>query len=426
MKKPLKVFKFGGAALADATAIRQVAKIIATHAATPLVIVVSATKGSTDELGLLVRAYQAGEPEKALQLLQSFRQRHFDLARELLGDQHPVYDAMNDQLVAVEWALEEEPHENYDYSYDQIIVIGELLSSLILQAYLNKQALPTHWLDARDLILTDDSFREGWVQWPETTKRITSQVPRLLEQGGSVLTQGFIASTTENFSITLGREGTDYTAAIMSHCLDAEALYIWKELAGVQTADPKRFTGTEHLDRLSYEEAIAMTYSGAHVLHLKAVRPLQEKQIPLYVKSFLDPTATGTVITAEGPTVYPPLIAVEKKQVLCTIAVRDFSFVAEQHLSRIFKTVADLRLQVNLLQNTAQALHLCCNEVEDKVDRLVAALAEDFSVEVTRGVELVTIRHYTSEKIAQIKAGQTVLLEQWTPEAAMILRKEQV
>lgn len=419
--KKLKVFKFGGASLKDAEAMKHVATILRGYTNDQLLIVGSATKGTTNELEEVVQFHQSGQTERAMAKLQDIRKRHYDIALALVGEQHPVYDQLNDHLVAVEWVLEEEPHENYDYIYDQIVPVGELISTQILAAYLSTVDLPTHWLDARDVVLTDDIFREGWVQWEETEARAKQHAASLLEQGGFVLTQGFIGSTTENFTTTLGREGSDYTAAIFSYCLNAEGMYIWKDVPGVLTADPRLFENVTKLDRLSYREAIEMTYYGAKVIHPKTIKPLQNKNIPLYVKSFIEPEGLGTIISDEIVDKYPPMVTVEKEQALCTISARDFSFVAEHHINRMFKIITDLRLQVNMMQNTALSFNVCFNDIDDKVDRFAEALERDFKVVIKRGLETITIRHYDDLTLESLKRGRMVLVEERLPQTLLMV-----
>ena len=422
--KKLKVFKFGGASLQHADAYRNVAKILAKYKDEQLLLVGSATQGTTNELEEVVRYHQAGQTEDALKALEEVRQKHYKICYELLGGEHEAFHLLNDELVAVEWVLDEEPHENYDYIYDQIVSVGELLSTIILAAFLNQEQLPTHWLDARDIILTDDIFREGWVQWEETEKRAQRHVKPLLEKGGFVLTQGFIGSTTENFTITLGREGSDYTAAIFSYCLNAEGMYIWKDVPGVLTADPRLFENVTKLDQLSYREAIEMTYYGAKVIHPKTIKPLQNKNIPLHVKSFIEPEGSGTLISDEVVDKYPPMVTVEKTQALCTISARDFSFVAEHHINRMFELITKLRLQVNMMQNTALSFNVCFNDIDDKVDRFAKALEEDFKVIITRELETITIRHYDDLTLEQMKRGRMVLVEERLPQTLLMVAKK--
>jgi aspartate kinase len=296
--------------------------------------------------------------------------------------------------------------------YDQIVCMGELVSSKIVAAYLNKIGLKTHWLDARDVVATDNTYREGWVVWDKTKANAQKYVTPLLEQGGFVLTQGFIGSTSENFTTTLGREGSDYSAAIFSFCLDAESMSIWKDVPGVLNADPRLFDNVIKLDRLSYKEAIEMTYYGASVIHPKTIKPLQNKNIPMFVKSFLDPDAPGTEISSDNEETYPPIVVVEKNQALLHISTLDYSFVAEHHMARLFAKAADLRIFVNMMQNTAISFTICVGNVPDRIERFIREVSDEFKVKSEEELELITIRHYTPETIENLKKGKMVLFEE--------------
>ncbi len=409
--KPINVFKFGGSSLKNADGFRNVAKIVQQFQEKNLLIVVSAIGKTTNALEEVVEAH-AAQNGQAVNLLNEIKARHFQLAEELIGSSNDFFDLLNDTFVEVEWVLEDPPHANYDYMYDQIVSIGELASSRIVHAYLSSLNLPTQWIDTRDIILTDDIFREGWVKWPETIERAKKIALPILENQRFPITQGFIGSTTENFTITLGREGSDYTAAIFSFCLDAESMTIWKDVPGVLTADPRYFENVTKLDRLSYKEAIEMTYYGAKVIHPKTIKPLQNKSIPLYVKSFIDPDGSGTFISDDVEDVYPPMIAVEHDQVLLYISTRDFSFVAEHHMSLLFKKIADLRLQVNMMQNTAISFAVCLNNLPYKIDAFIENIEADFKVMKETNLELITVRHYQDNIIENLKEGKIVLLEE--------------
>jgi aspartate kinase len=411
MRPATKVFKFGGSSLKDADSVKNVAEILQNYKGRRLLIVVSAMGKVTDALEKVVGSHAARDG-KAYDFLNEVKEFHYRIMDALFEKNDPVYAEVNDTFVAVEWVLEEEPHDNYDYMYDQIVSIGELASSRIVSAFLNKMELPTRWLDARDIILTDDIFREGWVQWDETIDRCDRIAKPMLDAGGFVLTQGFIGSTSENFTTTLGREGSDYTAAIFSFCLDAESMTIWKDVPGVLTADPRIFDNVVKLDRLSYKEAIEMTYYGAKVIHPKTIKPLQNKSIPLYVKSFIDPAGEGTFISSEVEDTYPPMVAVEQNQALLQISTRDFSFVAEHHMSVLFSFIAELRLQVNMMQNTAISFVVCMNDIDDKVDRFVEQIQKDFKVIIDRRLELITVRHFRQDVLDNLKRGKIVLLEE--------------
>jgi aspartate kinase len=407
----MQVFKFGGASLKDAAGVQNVASILQRFQNQPIVVVVSAMGKTTNALEEVVAAH-AKQSGKAQELYDAFKERHYEIMRALFEPGDEAFAAVNDILVEGEWVIEEKPAEDYDYMYDQIVSMGELVSSKIVAAYLNKIGLKTQWLDARDVVATDNTYREGWVIWEKTKTNAQKIVAPMLAQGGFVLTQGFIGSTSENFTTTLGREGSDYSAAIFSHCLDAEGMSIWKDVPGVLNADPRMFDNTIKLDRLSYKEAIEMTYYGAQVIHPKTIKPLQNKNIPLFVKSFLDPDAPGTEISSDTDDNYPPIIVVEKNQALLHISTLDYSFVAEHHMARLFGKAADLRIFVNMMQNTAVSFTICVPNVPDRIERFSKEVADEFKVKMEQGLELITIRHYTEETIANLKKGKIVLFEE--------------
>jgi aspartate kinase len=412
IKEKRKVFKFGGASIHNADAIRNVGEILENYKDEPIFIVVSALGKSTDRIEKVVNAH-AAQNGKAQELWDEIKNDHFSLLKELIDDpNHDAFITLNDAFVEMEWVLDEDPYENYDYLYDQMVPIGEMLSSIIVAAYLNQIGLPTQWADARDVILTDDIFREGWVQWDETIERFEQNMRPMLNQGGFLLTQGFIGSTSENFTITLGREGSDYSAAIFSFILDAESMTIWKDVPGVLTADPRKFDDVMKLDRLSYREAIEMTYYGAKVIHPKTIKPLQNKNIPLYVKSFLDPKGSGTLISSVVEDTYPPMVAIEDNQALLQIATKDFSFVAEHHMSDLFTKIAELRIQVNMMQNTAISFNVCVNDIDDKVDRFIEGIENEFNVTIERNLELITIRHYNQATLNSLRGDKMIRLEE--------------
>lgn len=422
MTNPIRVFKFGGASLRDADNVKNVANILTKYKEERIFIVVSAMGKTTNALEKVVESH-AQKNGKTFELLEEVKKKHYELASKLFPEKHEVYTTINDSFVEIEWAIEDEPHDNYDYMYDQIVSVGELVSSRIVSAYLNEQNLPTQWLDARDVILTDDIFREGWVQWKETQERADRIARPMMDKGGFVITQGFIGSTTENFTTTLGREGSDYTAAIFSYCLDSQDMSIWKDVPGVLTADPRIFDNVVKIDRLSYKEAIEMTYYGAKVIHPKTIKPIQNKSIPLYVKSFIDPDGEGTYISSEIEDNYPAMVAVERDQALMLISTRDFSFVAEHHMSYLFTEIANRRLQVNMMQNTAISFGVCVNDTDDKVDQFAEAIKDNFKVIIDRGLELITVRHYTAEVLESLKRGKIVLQEKRTKNTVQFVVK---
>ena len=425
MKKPVQIFKFGGASIKSADNIRNVASILKRYADESLVVVVSAMGSTTNQLEKVVEAHHE-QTGTATELLEQLKDWHYGIMDELFGGDRSleVYASVNDTFVEVEWVLDEPPHENYDYMYDQIVCVGELVSSKIVAAFLNAEGLPSAWLDARDVIRTDDLYREGWVIWDETVERAQQYLRPLTEQDGFVITQGFIGSTAENATTTLGREGSDYTAAILSYCIDAKSMTIWKDVPGILTADPRIFENVTKLDRLSYREAIEMTYYGAKVIHPKTIKPLQNKSIPLFVKSFLNPNGDGTYISDEVEDNYPTMVMVEPNQSLLHVSTRDFSFVAEHHLSHLFQQIAEHRLQVNMMQNSAISFAVCVNTIDDRVDRFAASLQADFKVSIERGLELITIRHADKSMVEALTQGKLVLMEERVRRMVQVVVKD--
>lgn len=407
----MKVFKFGGASVRDAAGIKNVATILQRYKDEQLVIIVSAMGKNTNALEAVINAH-AKQTGNAHELYNEVKESHYAVMRDLFDANDEVFTTINDTFVEGEWVLDEAPNEDYDYMYDQLVCMGELVSTRILSAYFNKAGLATQWLDARDVVITDNTYREGWVIWDKTKTNIQKVVPPMLAAGGFVLTQGFIGSTTENFTTTLGREGSDYSAAIFAHCMDAESMTIWKDVPGVLNADPRLFENVIKLDRLSYKEAIEMTYYGATVIHPKTIKPLQNKSIPLYVKSFINPDGEGTEISSDTEDTYPPIIVVEKNQALLHISTLDYSFVAEHHMARLFDKLATQRIFVNSMQNTAISFTICVPNVADRIEKFCKEVSDEFKIKKESELELITIRHYTQDTIDNLKKGKIVLFEE--------------
>jgi aspartate kinase len=407
----MRVFKFGGASLKDSDGMKNVTSIIKSFPTTKLVVVVSATGKSTNLLEKVVYGYfhKTGEAEK---YKEEFKSIHLEIASGLFEDSHPIFAHINDLIVEIEWILEDEPHDTYDYIYDQIVSIGEMVSSRIIQAYLEQEQVKSCWLDARSVIKTDETYREGRIQWDETVKASNTIITPLLDKYQVVVTQGFVGGTWDNQTTTLGREGSDYSAAIISYCLDAENQTIWKDVPGVLNADPRKFENAILIEKLSYREAIEMTYYGASVIHPKTIQPLQRKNIPLLVKSFVNPEGEGTLISGDVDSIYPPVVVLETNQILLQISTRDFSFVAEHHLSEIFKKFADVRIKVNMMQNSAISFSACITNQTDKVDRLLSSLKDQFKVNIDDDLELLTIRHYNDAVLNELKRNRIIILEE--------------
>ncbi|MEM9849315.1 MAG: aspartate kinase [Bacteroidota bacterium] len=424
MNSDIRVFKFGGASLRDSENVQNVAAILEKHQGQRLLIVVSAMGKTTNALEQIVDAH-VKQNGKAVELLEALKLQHFQQVQTLFGaDAEETLISLNDTFVEIEWVLEEEPHDDYDYMYDQIVSVGELVSSKIVAAYLNHVGINTYWLDARDVILTDNLHRSAGVQWEETLERAKTHALPQVTKDQFVITQGFIGTTSENFTTTLGREGSDYTAAIFSFCLDAKDMSIWKDVPGVLTADPRLFEDVSKLDRLSYREAIEMTYYGAKVIHPKTIKPLQNKSIPLYVKSFIEPEGEGTLISSEVADKYPPMVAIEKNQAILYISTKDFSFVAEHHMSVLFSKIARFRLQLNMMQNTAISFAICVNNAKGRIHQFVQDIEKDFNVIIDEGLELYTIRHYNKATTESLLGNRMVVLEERTPNTLQMVVKE--
>ncbi len=422
----MKVFKFGGASLKDAEAVKNVIAILNFYKGEKLVVVVSAMGKVTNMLEELVNAYYYKTTDPGI-ILEEISAYHFQLMHQLFpAAGHPVFAEINNCFVEIEWSLEDDMGKGYGFVYDQVVSAGEVLSSKIISAYLNDAGIVNHWLDIRDCIRTDNTYREGIVDWELTAQYVKEIIPAEFDGVcNTIITQGFIGSTSENFTTTLGREGSDYTAAILAYSLDAQEVIIWKDVPGILNADPKWFDDTTRFEHLSYNEAIELAYFGATVIHPKTIKPLQNKAIPLYVKSFIAPQAPGTVIN-EGPSVEPliPSYIFKIDQILISISAKDFSFIAEENLSVIFGLFALHGIKINLVQNSAISFSVCTDNDAYKVPPLITALKERFKVLYNDGLELVTIRHYTPEIIDKIIQNKEIFLEQKSRNTAQFVVKQ--
>lgn len=417
----IEVHKFGGASLKDAAGFRNVSKVIAgirdSSGSKPvqLLLVVSALGKTTNALEELTTAFFAGKLDEAQVMLQSIRQKHLALLDELfINRNHPVYDDVSNCFTEIEWVLEDEPHPLFDFVYDQIVSAGEFLSSRILSSWLNKENIESHWADARDYLLTDNTYREAVVDMEKTRQNILEFLPPSLSRS-IVVTQGFIGNTTENFNTTLGREGSDYSAAIFANCLDACSLTVWKDVPGMMNADPAEFAGAQVLSQLSYTEATELAYYGATVIHPKTLRPLQQKNIPLYVKSFLDTTQPGTMINELAGVPEFPSYIFKKSQLIISLQTPDFSFMLENHLSQIFRIFAGYRIHINMMENSALSFSAVIDEdrAGNNVSRLLKELSLLYAVRYNTGLTLLTIRNYLKdpETAYNFIVGKEVILE---------------
>jgi aspartate kinase len=422
----MKVFKFGGASVNSVDRIKSVEAILQQYSGEKLVVVISAMGKTTNALEKVVEAFFNGQKDEALQLFEQVKQQHLTTAKYLLVTHALTCERqLKDFFTEVEWLLHDKPVRNFDYYYDQVVCIGEMLSTAIVSHYLNESGVANRWLDVRDIIRTDNNFRAGNIDWTITKDNVQHKVAAALKETNIVLTQGFVGSTDENESTTLGREGSDYSAAVFANILDAESLTIWKDVVSVMNADPKEFPEAQSIAELNYREVIEMAYYGAQVIHPKTIKPLQNKGIPLLVKCFLDPSLPGTIIHNQHLKNLPPIIVIKRRQVLIQMNTKDFSFVGDHHLEHLYQVFEKLKLNPNLTQNGAISYLCSLDDHPEKIEQLALEAAAVFDVSVVKGLSLLTIRHYSNEVLNKfIKDTSAVLLRQQTPETIQILLKE--
>ncbi|HEX8060672.1 MAG TPA: aspartate kinase [Cyclobacteriaceae bacterium] len=412
----IKVFKFGGASLRTAEAIRNSSNIIGLYANEPLVVVASAMGKTTNALEKLLELSVADKPfEKEWQQVKDY---HGGIARELFAADDAVFESIDAQFDKLTVGLHLKG--DYDMVYDQVVSLGEVVSTIILEAFLEK-SYKTEWIDARKFIRTDSTFREGKVQWSETEKNIASLKARA--EKSVIVTQGFLGSDVHGKTTTLGRDGSDYSAAVFASALGAESLTIWKDVPGVMNADPKRIKGAISFEELPFKEAAEMTYYGASVIHPKTIKPLANKSIPLYVKNFDEPSLHGTKIHECIVRNLPPLIVFKENQCLISCKVTDYTFIDEQRLSLIFQAVAKLDMKINLMQNSAISFSFCVDFRESKVASLIDALSSQFEVYYNTGLTLVTIKNYDNKTFNEYKKKEGIVLEQSSRSTLQILIK---
>ncbi len=420
----MKVYKFGGASINSIDRIKNVGSIIASSQGEKLLIIISAMGKTTNALEKVAEAFFSGRKDDALNLFQTIKQQHLDTLKYLtVTGWQAAEKHLKDFFTEVEWLLHDKPVRQYDYYYDQIVCSGELMSTAMVSHYLNERGIRNTWLDVRDIIRTDDNFRDAGIDWDYTSQRIGEDVQNAFLQTDIIITQGFIGSTDENESTTLGREGSDYSAAIFANLLPGESVTIWKDVEAVMSADPKKYPDASIIPALSFLEVIEMAYYGAQVIHPKTIKPLQNKNIPLYVKSFIDPSLPGTSISGMNPRNLPPIIVDKPGQVLITFRSRDFSFVEDKPVEELHQVFHQIRIKPNVSQNTAISLLCCFDDHPEKIDQLASAASEIFDVELERNLRLLTIRHYTEDSIDQLTAGKTIVLEQKTPQTVQIIMR---
>lgn len=416
------VFKFGGASVKDAEAVRNVATILSRFQEEQILVVVSAMGKTTNLLETLVSDYmQKKDTSLILDKLKGF---HRTIINDLIGkDSNQFYEVEN-LFIELECALDTDmASSGYDFVYDQIVPYGELISTRIISHYLNQSDITNRWLDARNFIVTSSDHRRARVNWDTTRNLISKRAKKLIEKQLTV-TQGFIGRTSENTTSTLGREGSDYTAAIFAYCLEAQSVTIWKDVPGVMNADPKRMMNTSLLPDISFKEAIELAYYGASVIHPKTIQPLLKKKIPLYVRSFVDTNAPGTIVQDHGleDVVKVPCYIFKEKQILISLSSKDFAFIVEDNLSHIFSALASAGVQVNLMENTAISFSLCANYDERRIEKFLEIMGDTYLIDRKDDLQLLTVFNPSDELgLEDVTEGKRQLLSHRTKNALQII-----
>jgi aspartate kinase len=418
----MKVFKFGGASVKDASGIRNLAKIVSGEKR-DLVIVVSALGKTTNALEILLKTWLAGNSTYK-DHLEAVYLYHMSVSDELFSGINPAQEQIDISFASLKEYLSSGTKEGYDYEYDQIVSYGEIWSTIIVAEYLKVAGIMTEWVDIRKSLITDSRFRDANILWNESEHRIKNCFDFL--KSSCFITQGFIGGTAEGHITTLGREGSDYTAAILANILNAESVTVWKDVPGLLNADPKWLPGAIKMNEVSYREAVEMTFSGAKVIHPKTIKPLHNKNIPLYIKSFLSPEDEGTLVTADpelGKVI--PVFIRKENQVLLSLLPKDLSFVMGENLSMMFRVFMKHGIKVNLVEASAVSIDVCVDDERPKVEALIGGLKNKYSVLYNEKVELLTIRHYTTDAVTRITNSREVLLEQRTRSSVrFVVRKE--
>lgn len=416
----MQIFKFGGASVKDAKGVKNLAEVLKTVGYKNVLIVVSAMGKTTNALEVVIKNYFENKAElnSAIQDVIKF---HNNILLDLFeNESHPIFKKTTNLFRELDDFLRTNKSPDYNYVYDQTISYGELVSTTIISAYLNNIGIKNNWIDARTHIKTDNYYRRANVNWEATQKNIISSLDKKILN----ITQGFLGSDANNFTTTLGREGSDYTAAIYAYCLNAERVTIWKDVPGVLNADPRYFENAQLLDQISYEEAIELAFYGASVIHPKTLQPLQRKEIPLYVKSFLNPKDNGTRV-GKGIALQPniPCFILKKNQVLISLSSLDFSYIVEDNISEIFQLLHTYKMKVDVIQNSAISFSVCVENIFNNLEKLLQHLKANFKVTCHENVSLYTIRHYNNDVLNKLEEGKTVLLKQLTQEIVQIVTK---
>ena len=414
----MKVFKFGGASIKSANAIKNVAKILNSQDLSNCLLVISAMGKMTNAFEKITDAYFNNDQEKLTESIDFTSNFHLKIINNLFAENHVIHQKITVLFGQLVRFLTQNKSKNYDYLYDQIVSYGELLSTTIVSDYLNEIKIYNNWVDVREIIITDAVFRDATVNWQETEKRIKTKV----DFSKLTIVQGFIGGDLNGNTTTLGREGSDFTAGIFAYCLDAESLTIWKDVLGVLNADPREFKEVQLLEHISYEETIEMAFYGASVIHPKTIKPIQNKKIPLIVRSFKNLNSPGTKVS-EGVTLEPtiPCFIVKKNQVLVSISSLDFSFIVEENISDIFKLFHKYQLKVNLIQNSAISFSVCVDNNLNHFDLFYNEIKNMYKVSFVKNVDLFTVRHFTENSLEGIYKLGTSLVTQINKNTAQII-----
>lgn len=417
----MKIFKFGGASVKDAEGVKNVLSVLQKVGHDDVLLVISAMGKTTNALEVVIKHYF----EKSAELkasIQEVRKYHNQILLELFeDDKHPVYRAVNVHFEELDYFLSHNKSPNYNFVYDQVVSYGEIISTTIVSQYFNHRNLKNNWLDVRQFIKTDATYRDAIVDWEQTQKLISKNV----KKKSMNITQGFLGSDENNFTTTLGREGSDYTAAIFAYCLNAESVTIWKDVPGVLNADPRYFENAILLNQISYREAIELAFYGASVIHPKTLQPLQRKEIPLFVKSFINPLLPGTRVY-KGADLEPltSCFIVKKNQLLISLSSIDFSFIMEENISEIFALFHDYKMKVSLIQNTAISFSVCIEDKFGNFPELKTILSKKFKVSYNENVSLYTIRHFTEKAAQMVEENKEVLVKQISRETLQVVTRE--
>lgn len=420
----MQVYKFGGASVKDAQAVKNVISILKENPFKEKVVVISAMGKTTNDLEKVINEYYAHNTEWK-NSIETVYTKHLAIISELFDNEPNTCDGAVRKIIdkTIDF-LSQNHSRNYNFIYDQVVSIGEYISTTIVSEFANHQSVSNTLVDAKHCIFTDNAYTEGKIDWKKTEKAISAVIPPLFETG-FVITQGFVGCTQEDFTTTLGREGSDYTAAIFSYCLNAERMTVWKDVEGIMNADPKEFPEATFISELTFTEAIEMTYYGASVIHPKTIKPIQNRNIPLEVRSFVNYNKRGSIISANANTSFlPPIIIHKRNQVLLSFSAKDFSFIGEDHLSKVFSTFADLRLRINMMQNAAISFSICVDYKKEKIDAIIDELSNDFSIVQNEKLSLLTIRHFNQGIIDKLTKEKDILIRQISRNTIQVLMRE--